>query len=132
MKLSGPNGLPRKLRSLKWNQAGESAFDNERQSGTYLDRLRYDRHSAAEILSISIRTLDYRISSGKIKTQRDGNRVLIPRSELVRYARIDHPNPVRPTAQCRTILVNQTSSNRVPASDSMNHPDGVTASQEDE
>ena len=132
MKLYGPNGLPRKLRSLKWNHAGESTFDNERQSGTYLDQLRYDRHSAAKILSISIRTLDYRISSGKIKTHREGNKVLIPRSELVRYARIDHPHPVRPTAKCCTILVEQSSSNLVPASNAMNPAEGVTASQRDE
>src|ERR1700694_5293701 len=125
MKLTGSNKLSRKFRSPQWNHAGESRFGDERQSDTYLNRLLYDRHSAAEILSISLRTLDYRISSGKIKTHRDGNKVLIPRSELVRYARTDHPDPVRPTANCRAILAKQADSRRSLANDAMSTGDAV-------
>ena len=131
MRSSNSNALP-KFCSHRSRESDEPCSDAGRQSDSLLDRLRYDRFSAAEILSISLRTLDYRISSGKIKTHRDGNKVLIPRSELVRYARTNHADPVRPTDKCRTILVKQTSSNLVPASDVMNPADRGTARQEGE
>ena len=61
----------------------------------FFERLRYDRQSAADMLSISIRSLDYRISTGQIRARHDGNKVVIQHSELIRYARTDHPLPVR-------------------------------------
>jgi excisionase family DNA binding protein len=58
------------------------------------ERLLYDRKSAALQLSISVRSLDYLIAGKRIGTRRIGKKVLIPRSELTRFARSDHPEPV--------------------------------------
>jgi hypothetical protein len=53
-------------------------------------RLLYDRKSAAIQLSISIRALDYLIANKKLDTRRIGKKVLIPRGELVRFAKANH------------------------------------------
>ena len=57
-------------------------------------RLLYDRKDAARQLSISIRSLDYLIAGKKLGTRRIGKKVLIPRGELLRFSRADHPEPV--------------------------------------
>jgi hypothetical protein len=49
-------------------------------------RLLYDRKEASRQLSISIRSLDYRIAGKQIATRRIGSRILIPHEELVRLA----------------------------------------------
>jgi excisionase family DNA binding protein len=49
-------------------------------------RLLYDRKEAARQLSISVRSIDYMVTSRKITTRRIGSRVLIPHAELVRLA----------------------------------------------
>jgi excisionase family DNA binding protein len=59
-----------------------------------LQRLLYDKRSAAEMLSISLRSLNYLLSRGKIRFRRMGSRVLIPHAELVRFAQGHHPEPV--------------------------------------
>jgi excisionase family DNA binding protein len=53
-------------------------------------RLLIDRRHAAQYLSISQRSLDYLLAHGELNVRRIGSRVLIPLSELQRYARIDH------------------------------------------
>ena len=53
-------------------------------------RLLIDRRNAAQYLSISQRSLDYLLAHGELNVRRIGSRVLIPLSELQRYARIDH------------------------------------------
>ena len=53
-------------------------------------RLLVDRCNAAQYLSISQRSLDYLLAHGELNVRRIGSRVLIPLSELQRYARIDH------------------------------------------
>jgi excisionase family DNA binding protein len=53
-------------------------------------RLLIDRRNAAQYLSISQRSLDYLLAHGELHTRRIGSRVLIPISELQRYARTDH------------------------------------------
>lgn len=53
-------------------------------------RLLYDRKNAARQLSISVRSLDYLIARGELQYRRMGKKILIPRGELVRYARGDH------------------------------------------
>jgi len=53
-------------------------------------RLLYDRKSAALQLSISVRSLDYLISKKELAVRRMGKKILIPRSELVKFARKDH------------------------------------------
>ncbi len=58
------------------------------------ERILYDRKAAALQLSISVRSLDYLIAGKRIGTRRIGKKVLIPRSELTRFARSDHPEPL--------------------------------------
>jgi excisionase family DNA binding protein len=53
-------------------------------------RLLVDRRDAAQYLSISQRSLDYLVANGELNVRRMGARVLIPISELQRYARVDH------------------------------------------
>ena len=60
-------------------------------------RLLYDRKHAAQMLSISVRSLDYLISNKKLQTRRIGKRILISHGELVRFARADHFGPVNAT-----------------------------------
>jgi excisionase family DNA binding protein len=55
--------------------------------------LLHDRKTAAYVLSISVRTLDYEIAAGEIKTRRIGGKVLITARELKRFA-ADHPQPI--------------------------------------
>jgi excisionase family DNA binding protein len=49
---------------------------------------------AAQILSISQRALDYLIATRRLPIRRIGGRVLIPVSELRKYARTDHPERI--------------------------------------
>ena len=53
-------------------------------------RLLYDRKTAAQQLSISVRSLDYLIAGGKLRTRRLGRKVMIPHGELVRFSFRDH------------------------------------------
>jgi excisionase family DNA binding protein len=53
-------------------------------------KLRYTKKEAAQMLSISLRMLDYSIQAGEISVRRDGTKVLITHQELQRYARRDH------------------------------------------
>jgi excisionase family DNA binding protein len=61
---------------------------------TSITRILHDRESAAEQLSISVRSLDYLVANKKLGIRRIGKRVLIPHSELVKFARADHPESV--------------------------------------
>jgi excisionase family DNA binding protein len=54
-------------------------------------RLLVGRKEAADLLSISARVLDYLVATRQLSTRRIGSRVLIPISELQRFARADHP-----------------------------------------
>ncbi len=53
-------------------------------------RLLVDRRDAAQYLSISQRSLDYLVANGELNVRKIGARVLIPISELQRYAQVDH------------------------------------------
>jgi hypothetical protein len=53
-------------------------------------RLLYDRKTAARMLSISIRSLDYLIADRKLETRRIGKKVLIPHGELVKFSKANH------------------------------------------
>ena len=59
-----------------------------------LEPIRVDRKTAASLLGISVRLLDYRVSEGLIATRRDGKRVLIAMTELKRYAKSDHTESI--------------------------------------
>ena len=52
------------------------------------------REEAAQMLSISQRALDYLIATRRLPTRRIGGRVLVPVSELRKYARSDHPERI--------------------------------------
>jgi excisionase family DNA binding protein len=58
-------------------------------------KILYGRNDAAEILSISARTLDRLIAAGEIKAIRKGSRIMIHCNELERWARKDDPRPIR-------------------------------------
>jgi hypothetical protein len=53
-------------------------------------RLLYDRKTAARMLSVSVRTLDYIIAAKDLDTRRIGRKVLVTRVSLVRYASGNH------------------------------------------
>lgn len=59
-----------------------------------VEKLLYDRNSAAEALSVSIRTVDYALSRGEFETRRVGRRVLITAGSLKRWAASNHYGPV--------------------------------------
>jgi excisionase family DNA binding protein len=61
-------------------------------------RLLYTRKEAARQLSISVRSLDYLIATKQLATRRLGKRVMIPHSELVRFARAHHFEPITKAA----------------------------------
>jgi excisionase family DNA binding protein len=55
-----------------------------------IEKLLYDRKSAAYVLSVSLRALDYLIANKQIKVRRIGGKVLIHANELKRFAASDH------------------------------------------
>lgn len=61
---------------------------------SYEPRLLYDREQAARQLSISVRSLDYLIANRKLDTRRIGKKVLIPYTELKRFAQSNHYDSV--------------------------------------
>lgn len=59
-------------------------------------RMLYDRKSAAEQLSISVRSLDYLIGRQDIPTRRIGGRVLIRHEDLKAFSRGNHTRHLVP------------------------------------
>jgi excisionase family DNA binding protein len=55
-----------------------------------MDKLLYTLREAAGLLSLSVRTLQYRIRDGQLRVRRCGRKILIPAGELSRFARTDH------------------------------------------
>ena len=55
-----------------------------------LEKILYTKREAAQLLSISIRSLDYLIFNQQIPTRRIGRRVLVHRDSIERFARRDH------------------------------------------
>jgi excisionase family DNA binding protein len=49
-------------------------------------RLLYSREETAEILSLSVHTINRDVRLGRIQSRRYGRRVLIPREEILRIA----------------------------------------------
>ena len=54
-------------------------------------KLLVSREEAAQMLSISIRAVDYLVATKRLSTRRIGTRVLIPMEDVRRFARSDHP-----------------------------------------
>lgn len=72
-----------------------SIFDKGKHPGRAIipseDKLLVGRIEAAAMLSISPRALDYLVANKQLMSRRIGARVLIPRDELKRFSRADHP-----------------------------------------
>jgi len=62
-----------------------------------VEKLLYSRRDTAEALSLSIRSIDYLITTGRLPARRVGGKILIPASAVRRFAREDHPDTVRST-----------------------------------
>lgn len=60
-----------------------------------VEKLLYSRRDTAEALSLSIRSIDYLITTGRLPVRRVGGKILIPASAVRRFAREDHPDSVR-------------------------------------
>jgi excisionase family DNA binding protein len=54
------------------------------------NKILIDKKSAAQMLSISLRALDYLIAQGELPVRRLGRRCLIERRALEQFARRDH------------------------------------------
>ena len=61
------------------------------EKSNYPIALLYSRQDAATILGISVRAIDYLVTTQQLTTRSIGRRRLIPRSDLDRFARRDHP-----------------------------------------
>ena len=57
------------------------------------DVILLDKRTAAAVLSISPRTLEYLIAGKEIAVRRIGRRCLISRGEVERFANRDHKSP---------------------------------------
>lgn len=57
---------------------------------TSIDKLLYDRKSAAIALSVSVRTIDYALARREFEARRIGKRVLITAASLRKYAASNH------------------------------------------
>jgi excisionase family DNA binding protein len=54
------------------------------------EKILFTKREAAQLLSISLRSLDYLIFNQQISTRRIGRRVLVHRDAIERFARRDH------------------------------------------
>ena len=60
-----------------------------------VEKLLYSRRDAARALSLSVRSIDYLIYTGRLPTRRVGGKILVPANDVRRFARTDHPEFVR-------------------------------------
>lgn len=56
-----------------------------------MDKLLVSQEEAAQLLSISKRSVEYLVATRQLSTRRIGTRALIPIEEVRRFARFDHP-----------------------------------------
>ena len=52
------------------------------------------REEAAQLLSISVRGIDYLLANRRLTFRKLGGRILIPVAELRKYAHSDHPERI--------------------------------------
>jgi excisionase family DNA binding protein len=57
-------------------------------------RILVSRDEAAQLLSISVRGIDYLLATRRLPFRKIGGRVLIPVAELRKYAQGDHPERI--------------------------------------
>jgi excisionase family DNA binding protein len=55
------------------------------------DKLLVSQKEAAQLLSISRRSVEYLVATKKLSTRRIGARALIPIEDVRKFARSDHP-----------------------------------------
>jgi hypothetical protein len=60
-----------------------------------VEKLLYSRRDAARALSLSVRSIDYLIYTGRISTRRVGGKILIHVTDIRRFAKTDHPALLR-------------------------------------
>jgi excisionase family DNA binding protein len=53
-------------------------------------RLLYSKAEAAELLSLSLRSIHHLVAAGELPTRQIGRRSLIPASALLEFAAVDH------------------------------------------
>jgi excisionase family DNA binding protein len=84
--------LKASCREYEMNDENFSSKKNPGKAGLAPEnKLLVGRQEAAALLSISQRALDYLVANKHLQVRRIGTRVLIPRSELHRFVRGDHP-----------------------------------------
>jgi hypothetical protein len=66
-----------------------------------IQKLLFDRKSAAFALSVSVRTVDYALAAGEFDTRKIGRKTLITASSLRKYAERNHFGPVSSRAEDR-------------------------------
>jgi hypothetical protein len=62
-----------------------------------LEPLLYNRQTTAQLLSISVRSVDYMITTGKLKSRHIGARVLVPAAAVRKMAESGCDFAIRPT-----------------------------------
>jgi hypothetical protein len=67
-----------------------------------VEKLLYSKQDAAEALSLSVRSIDYLITTQRLPMRRVGGKVMIPANAVRRFARGDHPERVRGDGQVVT------------------------------
>lgn len=58
------------------------------------EKILVSRREAAQMLSISVRGIDYLVANKRLPCRKIGSRVLIPVVDLRKYARGDHPERI--------------------------------------
>jgi hypothetical protein len=66
------------------------AAQSNDQPAQSLTKLLYDRKSAAFVLSVSLRSLDYLVANKLLNTLKLGSKVMFGHGELVRFSRSNH------------------------------------------
>jgi hypothetical protein len=64
-----------------------------------IEKLLYSRRNAAEALSLSVRSIDYLITTRRLPMRRVGGKIMIPASAIRRFADSDHPERLRGNGQ---------------------------------
>ena len=68
-----------------------------------VEKLLYSRQNAAEALSLSVRSIDYLITTRRLPMRRVGGKVMIPAGAIRRFADSDHPERLRGNGELGSI-----------------------------
>lgn len=78
-----------------------------------VEKLLYSRQNAAEALSLSVRSIDYLITTRRLPMRRVGGKVMIPAGAIRRFADSDHPERLRGNGELASMRSAQGSSARI-------------------